>query len=85
VDIGDIARLVREVDTAVNVLARPKGPSTSELAAAGVRRVSTGGALSMAAYGALVRAARELLDTGTSAYATAGVRRAELTAAFAEP
>lgn len=85
VDIGDIARLVRDVNTAVNVLALPNGPSTSELAAAGVRRVSTGGALSKAAYGALMRAAQELLDTGTSTYATAGVRRAELAAAFTEP
>jgi 2-methylisocitrate lyase-like PEP mutase family enzyme len=85
VEISDIARLVRDVDTAVNVLAHPKGPSTSELAEAGVRRISTGGALCFAAYGALTRAARELLDAGTSTYARAGVRRAELAAAFTQP
>jgi 2-methylisocitrate lyase-like PEP mutase family enzyme len=85
VDISDIARLVRDVDTAVNVLALPRGPSTSELAAAGVRRISTGGALCFAAYGALMGAARELLDAGTSTYARAGVRRAELASAFTQP
>jgi 2-methylisocitrate lyase-like PEP mutase family enzyme len=82
VEIGDIARLVREVGVAVSVLARPGGPSTSELASAGVRRVSTGGAPAMAAYGALMRAARELLDDGTSTYATGAARRSELEAAF---
>lgn len=68
-DLDDIGRLVREVDAPVNVLALPRGPSVAELAAVGVRRVSTGGSLAMAAYGALVTAARELLDTGTSTYA----------------
>jgi 2-methylisocitrate lyase-like PEP mutase family enzyme len=82
VEITDITRLVRDVETPVNVLALPNGPSTSELASAGVRRVSTGGALAKAAYGALMRAARELLDTGTSTYAAAGIRNADLSAAF---
>src|SRR4051812_46907694 len=68
-NIDDIARVVREVDAPINVLALPSGPSTHALADAGVRRVSTGGALAWAAYGALVRGARELLDAGTSTYA----------------
>ena len=49
----------------VNVLALPGGPSVAELAEAGVRRISVGGAFAFAAYGALIEAARELADEGT--------------------
>ena len=49
----------------VNVLALPGSPSVAELAAAGVARISVGGAFSHVAFGALTRAARELLDDGT--------------------
>jgi len=49
----------------VNVLLWPGGPSVPELAAMGVRRVSTGGRLAWTAYGALATAARELLSVGT--------------------
>jgi 2-methylisocitrate lyase-like PEP mutase family enzyme len=81
--LDDIARLVREVEAPVNVLARPSGPSIAELASVGVRRVSTGGALARAAYGALVNAARELLETGTSTYAASALTDSDLEAAFA--
>jgi 2-methylisocitrate lyase-like PEP mutase family enzyme len=37
----------------------------AELAEVGVRRISVGGAFAYAAYGALIEAARELLDEGT--------------------
>ena len=70
VDLGDIARVVGEVDAPVNVLARPRGPSVPELGTAGVRRVSTGGALAFAAYRAAEAGARELLESGTSTYGT---------------
>jgi 2-methylisocitrate lyase-like PEP mutase family enzyme len=69
VALGDIARVVAEVDAPVNVLARPRGPSVPELGTAGVRRVSTGGALAFAAYRAAEAGARELLESGTSTYA----------------
>jgi 2-methylisocitrate lyase-like PEP mutase family enzyme len=69
VDLADITRVVTEVGIPVNVLARPGGPPVAALADAGVRRVSTGGALAFAAYGELVRAATELRDAGTSEYA----------------
>jgi 2-methylisocitrate lyase-like PEP mutase family enzyme len=85
VDLGDIARLVSEVAAPVNVLARHDGPATAELAAVGVRRVSTGGALLKAAYGALVRAGRELLDSGTSVYAASAVSAADLDVALRVP
>jgi 2-methylisocitrate lyase-like PEP mutase family enzyme len=85
VALDDIARVVQEVERPVNVLARPKGPSIPELGSVGVRRVSTGGALARAAYGALVRAARELLEDGTSTYAAGVLSETELEAAFARP
>ncbi len=81
-DLADIARLVREAGAPVNVLAWPGGPSIPELAAAGVRRVSTGGALARAAYGALVAGARELLDAGTSTYLRGAIAGDDLERAF---
>jgi 2-methylisocitrate lyase-like PEP mutase family enzyme len=42
---------------------------------AGVRRVSTGGALAWAPYGALVEAARELASTGTTRFTAAAPSR----------
>jgi len=62
-DIADIARLVEAVAVPVNVLALPGAPTVPELAAVGVRRVSTGGALTQVAYGALREAARALLPS----------------------
>ncbi|MBA2317675.1 MAG: isocitrate lyase/phosphoenolpyruvate mutase family protein [Euzebyales bacterium] len=82
VAIDDIARLVRDVGAPLNVLALPHGPSVPELASVGVRRVSTGGALARAAYGRLVSAARALLHTGTSTYATDILADADRDAAF---
>lgn len=63
--LDDIRSVVTSVDRPVNVLALPGGPTVAELAEIGVRRISVGGAFAFAAYGALVEAARELLDTGT--------------------
>jgi 2-methylisocitrate lyase-like PEP mutase family enzyme len=61
--------VVRETEVPVNVLALPGGPSVAELAAVGVRRISTGGALANAAYRTLEAAGQELLEQGTSTYA----------------
>lgn len=69
----DIARVVQEVGVPVNVLALPSVPPLGTLAAAGVRRVSTGSLLSRVAYGAVARAAQELLDGDTATYATAAL------------
>jgi 2-methylisocitrate lyase-like PEP mutase family enzyme len=51
----------------VNVLVGIKGRafSVAELAAAGVRRISLGGALTRVAFGALLSAAREMKEKGT--------------------
>jgi 2-methylisocitrate lyase-like PEP mutase family enzyme len=83
-DVGQIARLVESVGLPVNVLALPNGPSVAELESVGVRRVSTGGALARAAYGALLDAARELTDAGTSAYAGRAVSTTDLQALLRE-
>jgi len=82
VDRHAIGRLVDEVRAPVNVLALRSGPSIPELAAVGVRRVSTGGGLARAAYGALVAAARELQTAGTSTYLDAAIPSRELDAAL---
>jgi 2-methylisocitrate lyase-like PEP mutase family enzyme len=66
--LADIRRVVTAVDRPVNVLAMPGAPSVSELAQAGVSRVSVGGAFAFAALGALADAATELRDRGTYGY-----------------
>ena len=53
-DQGDIKTLVAAVDRSVNVLVMPGGPTIPELFEAGVIRVSTGSAISMAAQSAIV-------------------------------
>jgi 2-methylisocitrate lyase-like PEP mutase family enzyme len=82
VDLGQIERLVRALDAPVNVLAMRAGPSISELAALGVRRVSTGGHLARVAYGALLAAATELKATGTFGYLRSAVSGDDLEAAL---
>lgn len=64
-DLDDISRVVRAVEVPVNVLAWPGGPTVSELAGVGVSRISIGGAFSLAAHGAVARAAGEFLEDGT--------------------
>jgi 2-methylisocitrate lyase-like PEP mutase family enzyme len=82
--LHDIRAIVEAVDLPVNVLAWPDGPTVAELADAGVARVSVGGALAFASFGALVAAARELLDEGTYGFgAAAAAGRAATRSAFA--
>ncbi|GID27956.1 isocitrate lyase/PEP mutase family protein [Paractinoplanes brasiliensis] len=76
----DIARVVAEVAAPVNVLAVAGAPPVDELAKLGVRRVSTGGALAWAAYGALRDAARELLDLGTTTFRSRSLTGEEIAA-----
>jgi 2-methylisocitrate lyase-like PEP mutase family enzyme len=63
--IDDIRAVVSAADKPVNVLTVPGVPSITELASAGVARVSVGGAFAFVALGAVARAGRELLDQGT--------------------
>lgn len=83
IDLEAIRRVVAVVGVPVNVVALPGCPSVAQLGAAGVRRVSTGGVLARAVYGALVAHAAELRDAGTYGYAAQTVSRATLEAAFA--
>jgi 2-methylisocitrate lyase-like PEP mutase family enzyme len=78
-DLEMIRELVSSVDLPVNVLALPGMATVSELAQAGVSRISVGGAFAFAAYGAAGAAGRELLESGTYGYwetAAAGAKAA---------
>jgi 2-methylisocitrate lyase-like PEP mutase family enzyme len=82
----DISALVRSVDRPVNVLAGLVGASLSlaELSAIGVKRISVGSALSRAALGEFLRAAREMREQGTFAFAEQAVSYRDVSAMFAE-
>lgn len=82
--LEDIRQIVDSVDRPLNVLALPGAPPVAELAAAGVSRISVGGAFAFAALGAVVRASRELLDEGTYGFwEQAGPGASAARAAFA--
>jgi 2-methylisocitrate lyase-like PEP mutase family enzyme len=82
----DIETVVRAVDRPVNVLAGSGGQrlSVAELSALGVRRVSVGGFLAGAAYGALLHAAREIHDHGTFGFVDESMARSRGMRAFLE-
>jgi 2-methylisocitrate lyase-like PEP mutase family enzyme len=80
--IEQIAAVVEAVGCPVNVLATARIPPIPALAAAGVRRVSTGSVLAALAYGALVSGATILRDDGTSAYAEGVIAADAARAAF---
>jgi 2-methylisocitrate lyase-like PEP mutase family enzyme len=66
----------------VNVLAGMKGANfpLRELASAGARRISVGGALARAALGALMRAGREMKEKGTFTFVDEAAPSAEVSA-----
>jgi 2-methylisocitrate lyase-like PEP mutase family enzyme len=80
----EISVLVRAVDRPLNVVMGLAGPAISlaELARLGVKRVSIGSALSRAAFGAVLRAAHEMRDSGTFAFAADAVSFREINAVF---
>ncbi len=75
----DIRTVCAAVRKPVNVVMGLKGASFSvaELAALGVRRISVGSALSRAALGAFVRAAREIREHGTFTFGEEAIPYAE--------
>jgi 2-methylisocitrate lyase-like PEP mutase family enzyme len=75
----DIAAVAASVDRPLNVLMGLKGCGLgqAELAELGVKRISVGSALSRCALGAFVRAAREMRDHGTFAFAEEAVSSQE--------
>lgn len=83
--VGDpdtIGRLAREIDGPINVLGAWGGADrtlpVSELEALGVRRVSVGGSLTLAAFGLVRRAAAELREQGTFSYTRDAMSGAEV-------
>ena len=79
----EIAAVISSVDRPVNILMGAQGANTvAALSALGVRRISTGGALSRAALGAFLRAAREIAEHGTFTFADEAVSYRELSARF---
>jgi len=83
-NMADIAEVVRSVDRPVNVLMGLQGVQTSlaALAAIGVKRVSVGSALSRAALGAMLTAAREMREGGTFKFADQAVSYRDISAMF---
>ncbi len=81
----DLAAVVRAVDRPVNVVMGLQGVQLSlgELSAIGVKRVSVGSALSRAALGAFLRAAREMREHGTFSFAEEAVNYREINEMFA--
>ena len=79
-----IAAVVENVDRPVNVLAGLPDfrLSREDLSALGVKRISTGSALSRAALGAFLRATREMLRTGTFRFADEAAASADIVALF---
>jgi 2-methylisocitrate lyase-like PEP mutase family enzyme len=82
----DIRTVCASVGKPVNVLMGMKGPTfnVDELAALGVKRISVGSALSRAALGGFVRAAREIREQGTFRFADEALPFAEVNAMMAE-
>ena len=81
-----IREVCASVSRPVNVVMGLKGAtfSVEELAAAGVKRISVGGALARAALGAFVRAAREMKDKGTFTFAADAIPQVEAKAFMAD-
>ncbi len=81
-DLTEIRSLVQSVDRPVNVLLRPNGPTVAELANAGVRRISVGGAFAFVALGAVEAAAREFYGGTSGFFETAAAGKRAALAAF---
>jgi 2-methylisocitrate lyase-like PEP mutase family enzyme len=81
---ADIAAVVSSVDRPVNVVMGLQGVrlSLAELSGMGVKRISVGSALSRAALGAFLRAAREMREHGTFTFADEAVTYRDVSAMF---
>jgi 2-methylisocitrate lyase-like PEP mutase family enzyme len=76
----DIEAVVRSVDRPVNVVMGLQGVqlSLAALSAIGVKRISVGSALARAAFGAVLRAGREMIESGTFEFASEAVSYREI-------
>jgi 2-methylisocitrate lyase-like PEP mutase family enzyme len=80
-DFETVRTVCASVPRPVNVLAVPN-LSVADLETAGAKRVSLGSKLTNAAFGAVRRAATEILDSGTFGFSRDGMSFDELTALF---
>lgn len=80
----DIRTIVQSIDRPLNIIMGFQGVqlSLAELQELGVARVSLGGSLARAAYGALVRAAEEVQSFGTFNYANDAISGKEMNRIF---
>lgn len=83
----DIRQVISSIDRPLNVLIGMPGmhltvPQLQEL---GVTRISLGASLARAAYGAMMRAATEILTKGSFDYTAQAATRKELEGIFAQP
>jgi 2-methylisocitrate lyase-like PEP mutase family enzyme len=83
IDTDLIAELVEKVPAPLNIMAGPGAPSVAELAKVGVRRVSVGASIPMAAYSLVIDAAAEVLGFGTYDQTRGGLTHGDLNSAFA--
>jgi methylisocitrate lyase len=82
--LSDITTVVRAVaPKPVNVLVGSDFATVAELANAGVRRISVGGALARAAWTGFLEAAKEIAEQGTFAKLADAVPHADINGAFA--
>lgn len=82
----DLRQIIRAIDRPLNVLAGMPGMALTvpDLQELGVTRVSLGGTLARAAYGAMMRAAAEVLMKGTFNFAAEAVSSKELNGIFSK-
>jgi 2-methylisocitrate lyase-like PEP mutase family enzyme len=82
--LEDIRAVTSSVAKPVNVVMGAWNPDLTldELTAAGVKRISVGGALARTALGAFLKAAKEIRSKGTFAYVREAASSAELNETF---
>lgn len=83
----DIATIIRSIDRPLNVIMGFQGVqlTVAELQQLGVTRISLGGSLARTAYGALLRAAKEIQSSGTFSYANEAISGKDLNGIFSQP
>ena len=80
---GEIAAVVQSVaPNPVNVLVGSDFTSVAELAQAGVRRISVGGALARAAWTGFLQAAKEIAEQGTFTHLAGSIPFADINRSF---
>ena len=63
-DVAEIKKLTKSVNAPINIMVGPGSPDISQLAEAGVARVSLGPAIMLASFGVIEQAVVEILNEG---------------------